>query len=141
MDPGAAYLDPPWITPGQLDVIYRGMLNLPEPPSGANAADLLADTCYAGLSNVAELDNLGVQEALPPIIDFGVFQAAQQAEQRQSGEMSSLQSNSPAQAQPNEVSVSVTRPRSMRRSAQLQSVQRPPGTQPCAPSSFLSHSN
>ena len=126
MDPGAAYLDPPWIMPGQLDVIYRGMLNLPEAPSGVN--DLLADTSYAGLSNAAELDNLGVQEALPPVIDFGIFQAAQQAEQRPSGGGSCLQSDGPARAEANEVSVSATRPRSVRRSAQLQPAQRPAGT-------------
>ena len=138
MDPASAFLEPPYIMPGQLDILYRGMLNMPDPSGGAPLSDLMADQPYAGVSSVTDLDSMGFQEALPPVIDFGVLQAAQQAQkaqqaqqtqQQHSGGFANSQSDSPSQNHPGAVSGSNTRPRSVRRTAQASPAQRPSGAQ------------
>ena len=134
MDPASAFLEPSYIMPGQLDILYRGMLNMPDPSGGAPLSDLMADQPYAGVSSVTDLDGLGFQEALPPVIDFGVLQAAQQAQkaqqtqQQRSGGFSNSQVASPSQNHPGAVSGSNTRPRSVRRTAQASPAQRLSGT-------------
>ncbi len=120
----------PWSGYGQLDAYYRGMLNLPDPALGSSVADLLADASHAGASGAslaAELNRAGAQEALPPVIDFGVFQAAQQ-DQEYSGNYASLEDDDLLQAAlPEEQKAVANHPRATRRASQAQSVLRSAG--------------
>ncbi|KAL0032698.1 hypothetical protein WJX79_004045 [Trebouxia sp. C0005] len=96
-----------------------------EPWSG-NVAGLLADGSQAGApssSLSAGLHRARAQGSLAPVIDFGVLQAAHEAEQLYSGVLPSLDEDDLLQtALPNEAKASANTNRATRRSAQAQSI-------------------
>ncbi len=90
----------PW-SDGLLDPFYRSMLGLPEVANAGTVAGMLADASQAGAPSSlpsAELNRAGAQSSLPPVIDFGVFQAAQEVEQLYSGVLPSLDEDDLLQA-------------------------------------------
>ena len=113
----------PWSGYGHLDAYYGGALNLPESVLGAAlGVDLLGDEPHAGASAAnyaAELNRVGAAEALPPVIDFDGYQAAQQ---HYSGNPSGLDELLQS-AQPNEPNQT----RATRRNTQAQSMPRAVG--------------
>ena len=113
----------PWSGYGHLDAYYGGALNLPESVLGAAlGVDLLGDEPHAGASAAnyaAELNRVGAAEALPPVIDFDGYQAAQQ---HYSGSPSGLDKLLQS-AQPNEPNQT----RATRRNTQAQSMPRAVG--------------
>ncbi len=116
----------PW-SGGLLDPFYRNLLGLPEVANVGNVAGMLADARQAeagapSSSLSAELNRAG---PLAPIIDFGVFRAAHEAEQLYSGVLPSLDEDDLLQtALPNEAKASANSNRGTRRSAQAQSIPR-----------------
>lgn len=119
----------PW-SGGLLDPFYRNLLGLPEVANVGNVAGMLADARQAeagapSSSLSAELNRAGAQGPLAPVIDFGVFQAAHEAEQLYSGVLPSLDEDDLLQtALPNEAKASANTNRATRRSAQAQSIPR-----------------
>jgi len=117
----------PW-SDGLLDPFYRSMLGLPEVANAGTVACMLADASQAGAPSSlpsAELNRAGAQGSLPPVIDFGVFQAAQEVEQLYSGVLPSLDEDDLLQAAlPNEARTSANTKRATGRSAHVQSIPR-----------------
>ncbi|DBA98669.1 hypothetical protein WJX77_005455 [Trebouxia sp. C0004] len=117
----------PW-SGGVLDPFYRHMLGLPEVANAGNIAGMLADASQHGAPSSllsAELNRAGAQGSLAPVIDFGVFQAAQEVQQLYSGVLPNLDEDDLLQtALPNEAKASASTKRATRRSAQAQSTPR-----------------
>ncbi|KAA6420842.1 MAG: hypothetical protein FRX49_09231, partial [Trebouxia sp. A1-2] len=115
----------PW-SGGLLDPFYRNMVGLSEVAHVGNVAGLLADGSQAGApssSLSAGLHRARAQGSLAPVIDFGVLQAAHEAEQLYSGVLPSLDEDDLLQtALPNEAKASANTNRATRRSAQAQSI-------------------
>ena len=117
----------PW-NGGLLDPFYTNMLGLPEVANVGNVAGMLADASQSGAPSSllsAELNRAEAQGPLAPVIDFGVFQAAHEAEQMYSGVLPSLDEDDVLQtALSNEAKASANTKRATRRSAQKLSIPR-----------------
>lgn len=126
----------PW-NGGLLDPFYTNMLGLPEVANVGNVAGMLADASQSGAPSSllsAELNRAEAQGPLAPVIDFGVFQAAHEAEQMYSGVLPSLDEDDLLQtALSNEAKASADTKRATRRPAQKLSIPRESSRQTAKP--------
>ena len=120
-----AHVEHEW-SHGQLDAYQSSMLGFPDAALGGNVNDLLVDASPAGASSASlavGLNSIRAQETLPPVIDFGVLQAAYGARQPHSPDLLSLNDDDLLpKAQSNEQTATANRTRATRRSVQAQSV-------------------
>ena len=110
----------------QLDAYQSSMLSFSDAALGGNIDDLLVDASQAGGSSASlatELNSNRAQETLPPVIDFGVLQAAYGARQPHPPNMLSLDDDDLLpKAQSSEQAATANRTRAARRSGQAQSI-------------------